>query len=186
MNGKGRLFLIVGNSASGKDSLLREVLRQWPASARPIRVPRRYITRPAHDSEPFIPVTPEAFEDLKQRNQFFLTWHAYGADYGLPDTVRDWLAQGHAVIANVSREVIPAVRKKIPDARVIFVTVPFPIAQQRLKSRNREPEGDPVFQQRLMRAKENQTPPGVDFVVDNSAPLEVAAEKLRTYLLSFK
>jgi ribose 1,5-bisphosphokinase PhnN len=54
MQKNGQLFLIVGNSGSGKDTLLKEVLRQWPASAKPIRTPQRYITRPAHASEPFI------------------------------------------------------------------------------------------------------------------------------------
>ena len=54
MGYSGQLFLIVGNSGSGKDSLLQEVLQRWPASAKPIRIAQRYITRPAHKSEPFI------------------------------------------------------------------------------------------------------------------------------------
>ena len=51
MNHTGRLFLIAGNSGSGKDTLLTEVLARWPASVNPIRIPQCYITRPAHDSD---------------------------------------------------------------------------------------------------------------------------------------
>ena len=98
----GQLFLIVGNSGSGKDTLLKEVLRQWPGSARPIRIPQRYITRPTHASEPFISVTSDEFEDLKHAGKFWLTWHVYNTAYGIPVTIFDGLKQGDSVIVNVS------------------------------------------------------------------------------------
>ena len=68
----GRLFLIVGNSGSGKDSLLAEVLTRWPISEKPIRIPQRYITRPAHDSEQYISVTTREFGDLNRLREPFL------------------------------------------------------------------------------------------------------------------
>lgn len=182
---KGQLFLIVGNSGSGKDTLLKQVLRQWPASAKPIRIPQRYITRPPHDSEPFFSLTPEEFEDLKQRNFFCLTWHVYGTYYGIPISILDWLKQGQHVIVNVSREIISHARKKIPDLKIIFIKVPLEVTLQRMRSRSREPENDPAFNQRLQRAKENQILKGADFIVDNSGRLETAAESLLEYLISF-
>ena len=186
MQDYGQLFLIVGNSGSGKDTLLREVLRQWPGSAGPIRIPHRCITRPTHDSEPFISVTSENFDELNQQGKFCLTWHVYDTDYGVPATIFNWLDQGVSVIVNVSRNIIPQARQLIPDLKVIFVSVPLDITLQRIKSRNRESEGGPGFQQRLARAKENQTLADADFVVDNSVPLEEAAEELLNYMLSFK
>jgi ribose 1,5-bisphosphokinase len=182
---KGQLFLIVGNSGSGKDTLLKEVLRQWPGYARPIRIPQRYITRPAHDSEPFISVTSDEFRDLKQKGKICLTWHIYDTDYGVPVTVIDWLQKGDFVIVNVSRKIIPQARQLIPDLKVIFVSVPLEITLQRIKARSRESVDDPGFQQRLARARENQTLAGADFAVDNSVPLELAAEELLKYMLSF-
>lgn len=181
---KGQLFLIVGNSGSGKDSLLKEVLKRWPASARPLRIPQRYITRPAHGSEPFISVTPEEFADLNRRGKFCLTWHVYDTDYGVPKMIFNWLDQGVSVIVNVSRKIIPQARQLIPDLKVIFVSVPLDVTLQRIIDRNRESEDGPGFQQRLARARENQALADADFVVDNSVPLEEAAEKLAGYLLS--
>ena len=185
MKDKGQLFLIVGNSGSGKDSLLREVLARWPLSAKPIRVPQRYITRAAHDSEQYISVTPGEFENLKRKNSFWLTWHIYGTDYGVPVSVLRWLNHGQHVAVNVSRDIIPRARKIIPDLKVIFVSVPLGITLKRIRSRRREAEDDPSFQQRLRRAKENQTLDGADFIVDNSGMLNRSAEKLLEYLLSF-
>ena len=122
MEYRGQLFLIVGNSGSGKDSLLKDVLKRWPASARPIRIPQRYITRPAHGSEPFISVTSEDFDELNQRGKFCLTWHVYDTDYGVPVTILNWLDQRVSVIVNVSREIIPQARQLIPNLKVIFVS----------------------------------------------------------------
>ena len=100
-------------------------------------------------------------------------------------TIFNWLAQGVSVIVNVSRKIIPQARQLIPDLKVIFVSVPLDVTLQRIKARNRESEDGPGFQQRLARAKENQTLTDADFVVDNSVPLEEAAEKLLGYMLSF-
>jgi len=186
MLNSGRLFLIVGNSGSGKDSLLQEVLRRWPASAKPMRLVQRYITRPAHKSEPFISVTSEAFENLKQRGKFCLTWHVYDTDYGVPVEMIKWLQQGDAVIVNVSRKIIPQARRRLPDLKVIFVSVPLEVTLQRIKARNRESEHDPGFQQRLARAMENQTLSSADFLVDNSASLQTAAARLLSYMLAFR
>jgi len=185
MKHTGRLFLIVGNSGSGKDSLLTEVLARWPASVKPIRIPQRYITRPAHDSEQSISVTAREFWDLKRKNKFWLTWHVYNTDYGIPTIILDWLRRSQDVAVNVSREVIPRASRIIPDLKVIFVSVPLEITLQRMRSRRREAENEQSFQQRLQRAKENQTLEGADVIIDNSVSLDVAAKKLLSYLLTF-
>ncbi len=185
MDYSGQLFLIVGNSGSGKDSLLNEVLKRWPASAGQLRIPQRYITRPAHKSEPFISVTSQDFEDLKQQGKFCLSWQVYDTCYGVPLTIINWMQQGDAVIVNVSRAIIPQARQMIPGLKVIFVSVPLETTLQRIKSRNRESLNDPGFMQRLARAQENQTLADADFVVDNSESLETAADELLKYMLSF-
>ena len=181
----GQLFLIVGNSGSGKDALLNEVLKRWPTSARPLRIPQRYITRPAHISEPIASVTSEEFAILKQQGEFCLTWHVYDADYGVPAAVLDWLKEGSAVIVNVSREIILQARRLVKNLNVIFVAVPLETSLRRISARKRESEDDPGFKQRIARAEANQTLAEADFVVDNSVPLDEAAEKLINYMLSF-
>jgi len=185
MKDKGQLFLIAGNAGAGKDTLLTEIRGRWPSSVQPIRIPRRYITRPMHDSEQYISVTTSEFEDLKRKNSFWLTWHVYGKDYGVPSIVSKWLNSRQHVAVNVSREIIPRARRMVPCLKVVFVSTPLESTLERIRSRRREAENDPSFQQRLRRAKENQTLEGADFIVDNSGPLDRSAEKLLEYLLSF-
>ena len=182
---RGRLFLIVGNSGSGKDSLLAEVLTQWPAAARPLIVPRRYITRAPHDSEPYISVTGEQFERLRHTNTFCLSWQAYQIHYGIPGADLAWLNRGRHVAVNVSRTTISRARRFEPDLKVVFVKVPLELTRQRLKSRLRESENTPSFRRRLQRARENQILRDADLIVDNSASLGAGAKKLRDYILSF-
>ena len=182
---KGELFLLIGNSGSGKDSILNEVLSSWPQNFTPIKVPQRYITRPSHETEPFFSVTPEEFKKMKNNNEFSLTWHIYDLDYGVPKIVENWLSDGKIVIINVSRNIIPQARKKFPDLKVIFVKVPFEITLARVKSRGREAENDEVFKERVKRAKQNQNFPGADIIIDNSGELQIAVKNFRNYLLSF-
>ena len=165
--------------------MLTEVQAQWPISVKPIRIPQRYVTRPAHNSEQYISVSPAEFEDLKRKNKFWLTWHVYDTDYGIPAIILDWLSAKQHVVINVSREIIPLARSTIRNLKVIFVSVPLELTLQRMRSRRREAENEQSFQQRLHRAKENQTLKGADFIVENSGALDVSAKKLRDYLLSF-
>ena len=182
---KGALFLLIGNSGSGKDSILNEVLSSWPQNSIPIKVPQRYITRPSHKTEPFISVTPEEFKKMKNNNKFSLTWHIYDLDYGVPKIVENWLSDGIMVVINVSRTIIPQARLKFPDLKVIFVKVPFEITLARIKSRGREAENDEMFKVRVKRAEQNQNFPDADIIIDNSGDLQIAVNNFRKYLLSF-
>ncbi len=181
---KKMLFFLVGNSGSGKDSLINGVIQSWPDHLPSIRIPRRYITRPPHETEPFHAVSKDKFLQLQKEGKFCLSWHIYGLDYGIPIEILDWVDQGHLVVINVSRSIIKQARLQYPFLKVIFVRVPFAITLERIKNRGRESEDDPVFRDRVERAKKNQDLPDADFVVENDGPLEIGTKKLRDYLIS--
>jgi ribose 1,5-bisphosphokinase len=185
MRKSGLIFLIVGNSGSGKDSLIKSVMEKWPKDRPPIKIPQRYITRPPHETEPFISVSVEEFQKIKKANKFLFDWFIYDIYYGVPREVLDWVNQGHHVLINVSRNIIPQARQQVKNLKVIFVYVPFDVTQARVKSRAREKEDDPQFKERVERAKTMQDMPDADFIVDNSGALEIGAQKLLDYLLKF-
>jgi ribose 1,5-bisphosphokinase len=180
---KGCLFLLVGNSGSGKDALIDEVRRGWPPGISPLLVPRRYITRPAHLSEPYHAVTPNRFDDMDRRGCFCLTWHSYGLNYGLPVKIQTCLARGWPVLANVSRQTIDRARREFSRLKVVFVHVPLAVTLERMHRRGREDCLDDVFKQRRLRAEQNQLLEGVDLTLDNSGPIHVAAGRLRDFIL---
>ena len=178
-----KLFLIVGNSGSGKDSLIQAVKNKFSIQNKEIKVPIRVITRPASpDTEDFESISEEAFNKLKIKGEFALDWHIYGLYYGVRKNIELWISQGHPVLINVSRNILIDAKQKYPDLKIIFVKVPFEITANRIKERGREdPES---MKKRLERARSNQNLPYADFVVDNSGDLEEAAEKMLKYIIS--
>src|ERR1700710_2610294 len=96
------LVLVVGPSGAGKDTLLG-IARAALAHNPKIRFVRRVITRPddagGEDHEAISETDSAA-------RSFALQWQAHDLHYGIPADITDDLAQGHAVVANVSRGVI--------------------------------------------------------------------------------
>lgn len=170
---RGRLFLVVGPSGAGKDSLLDIARRRLePTSA--VLFPRRVITRladaggEAHDA-----VDVPTFKRMQDDGAFALSWAAHGLQYGIPVAVDAHLASGGDVVVNVSRTVIDEARRRYPGLIVLSVTARDDVILSRLRARGRESEGDIVA--RIARARLLPTGgPGV-VEIDNSADIETAA-----------
>lgn len=179
----GVFFLIVGNSGSGKDTLIRWVAERWPADLPPLLIPRRYITRPTSlETEDFISVSSDEFEKMVEAGAFSLQWVSYDHYFGLTKEIEDHLAQGYPVMANVSRDIILEARQKFPNLKIIFLSVPFEILQQRIISRGREDDAE--IKLRLERARENQDFPSADFELENAGEIEEGGQKLLEILTS--
>jgi len=177
----GVLFLIVGNSGSGKDSIISGVMKRYPSNLKQLHAPKRYITRPSSKYEANISITPEKFREMEMNGKFALNWNIYELDYGIPIEIENFLEKGDPVIINVSRTVVKKAREKYKNIRVIFVEVPFEITLQRIKDRKRE--SAKLLNARIERARKNQEFPEADFTIDNSGNLEDAIDQFLTYLI---
>ena len=180
-NYPGTLFLVVGNSGSGKDSLIYGLSDKYPSNMKHLYIVRRYITRPPSETELNYSVTVDEFKNLENQKKFTLKWHIYGLDYGVPIEIDKWLREGHPVIVNVSRTIVKEAKDKYINIKTIFVEVPFEITLQRIKERGRE-NGD-LLDERIERARKSQKYPEADFIVDNSGKLEDAINQLLNYLI---
>lgn len=178
----GALILLVGNSGSGKDSLINWVLSHWSPEKPPPIIPTRFITRPpSPETEDYKSVTLEHFQNLSKAGAFLLQWESYGILYGVPREIEDELARGKSVLVNVSRQIVESTKKNLPHVYVIFIRVPFHITAERIRARGRE-QGTSITE-RLERARLNQEFPTADYVVDNSGDLDAAGQQLLTILL---
>ncbi|MFX0003958.1 MAG: hypothetical protein ACFFAA_04220 [Promethearchaeota archaeon] len=177
----GTLFLVVGNSGSGKDSIISGVVEKYPSNLKKIYAPKRYITRPPSKFEENISVSNEDFKEMEKEEKFAVSWHIYDLDYGISKEIEDYLKLGHPVIVNVSRTVINEAREKYENVRVVFIEVPFEITYQRIKDRKRECED--LLKERIERARMNPKFPDADFIVDNSGDLDDAINLFLTYIL---
>ncbi|MHA1486990.1 MAG: phosphonate metabolism protein/1,5-bisphosphokinase (PRPP-forming) PhnN [Promethearchaeota archaeon] len=180
-NFPGKLVLVVGNSGSGKDSIMKGVKERYPSDLMSLYLTQRYITRPYSDTEDNIAVTPEDFKIMSLQGEFVLEWHIYGLDYGVPIEIDEWLKKGHPVLVNVSRSIIKKARKIYQNIVVAFIDVPFEITLKRIKERARE--SGIRLEERILRARQNQDIPDADFIVDNSGDLEDAINEFLSNLI---
>jgi phosphonate metabolism protein PhnN/1,5-bisphosphokinase (PRPP-forming) len=173
--GTGILWLIVGPSGVGKDSLIdgaRAALADDPRFV----FPRREITRPGTaGGEDHIPITMADFKARRAVGAYALCWTANGHGYGVPRAIDDALARGRNVIVNGSRGALDDARSRYPDLRVVAVTVPPEVLRARLEARGRESAAE--IEARLARATALQVEGGdvIHFSNDRALAESVAA-----------
>jgi phosphonate metabolism protein PhnN/1,5-bisphosphokinase (PRPP-forming) len=177
-----KVFLIIGNSGAGKDTIIDEVLRRFPPHYKKLQVPKRVITRQSSDTEKFEPVDTETFYKLRESGEFILEWESYEHFYGIRREVQDWLDAGHPVLLNISRNVVQTAREKFPDVRVIFIRVPLDVTADRIIERGRESYKEVL--NRVVRAQEHQDYEGADLIVDNVGNPEETSQKVLDYLVA--
>ena len=167
---RGTLFLIVGPSGSGKDTLIAGVRKTLAGTH---LFPRRAITRPCEaGGEDHTPVTPEEFHQRERAGQFALSWRAHGLAYGIPAEISTELAHGKHVVINVSRGIVEEARANFGPVRVVEVTASPQILAARLAARGRE--GDADVAARLAR----QQPAYADVVVVNDGTIDAGVRAL--------
>lgn len=138
MTRPGVLFLVVGPSGVGKDSLI-DGARRFLDQDISFWFPTRYITRPADaGGEVHQAMTSEEYDRLTLDGAFMLSWRAHGHGYGIPIAAKEALARGRSVIANASRQVIDEARRQWSPVRVMLITAPRDVLRERLTRRGRE------------------------------------------------
>jgi ribose 1,5-bisphosphokinase len=174
MTGRGMLFLVVGPSGVGKDSIIAGAAERL-RDDKQIVFARRLITRPAEaGGEDHLAVSPAEFAEWRDTGRLMLHWRAHGLDYGLPQALSADLASGRSVVANVSRMVVAEARLRFVRVGVIAISAPAETLAARLASRGRETVAD--IDGRLQRAAA-VSPGEPDFVIDNDGPLDKAVNR---------
>ena len=131
----GRLFVIVGPSGVGKDTLLAGAAAADPT----LHWARRVITRPnVAGGEPFEGVTQTVFDHRLAAGEFALHWHAHGLSYGVPKAEFALMRQGKTALVNGSRAALGAAVLAFPDLTVIRISAPSSVLADRLAQRGRE------------------------------------------------
>jgi phosphonate metabolism protein PhnN/1,5-bisphosphokinase (PRPP-forming) len=167
-----QLYLVVGPSGAGKDTLLSGAIAADPR----LHWARRVITRPeTAGGEPFEGVTEAEFAVRLQRGDFALHWDAHGLRYGVPFAE---LPQGRDALLNGSRAAIPRALAAFPGLKVIHITAPAPVLADRLAARGRETRVE--IEARLSRA-DLSLPDGLPVIeISNDAtPAEGVARLLQ-------
>ena len=170
--GPGKLMLVVGPSGAGKDTLLG-LAQAACADDASIVFARRVVTREASSAEDNEQISLDAFRAARAEGAFAVHWEAHGHGYGLPRGIVDDIRSGRTVVANVSRTVIPALRRAYANVVVVSITAPADVLAERLAMRSRRSDGN--IAQRLARTVEDAEP---DATIVNVSSAEYHARQL--------
>jgi ribose 1,5-bisphosphokinase len=172
--GPGRLVLVVGPSGAGKDTLIG-LVQAACAGDDSVAFPRRVVTREPSSFEDNEQISLDAFQQAQAQGEFAMHWEAHGHSYALRREIDNDIRAGRAVVANVSRTVIEAMRRAYADVMVVSITAPREILGQRLAARGRGSDGSIV--DRLGRAVDAAAAPP-DVTVMNVGSAESHAREL--------
>lgn len=167
---RGTLFLIVGPSGAGKDTLIASA--RVHLEDRGYLFPRRVITRNAEGdaAEDHIAASPEQFDADERAGRFALSWRTHATAYAIPATIAAGLTRGQHVVVNVSRTVVAVARAKFAPTRVILVTAAPEVLRHRLIERGRQSDD---VDTRATRS----VPVAADATIVNEADLESAIDE---------
>ena len=173
--GLGRLILVVGPSGAGKDTLIAGA-RAACVDDVSIVFPRRVITRAATAAEQHDTMSDEAFRQAAALGRFALWWEAHGLCYGIPAAIDADIRARRTIVCNVSRTITAAARQRYVSVTVVHVTAPLDVLQTRLRTRERDSDGD--LDARMARSAVAEHGLEVDMVIENVGPPDLGIRRL--------
>lgn len=174
----GKLFVISGPSGVGKDTLVREIIKDGN-----IHLSVSATTRDKRigeiDGEDYYFLTKEEFEN-KIKQEDFLEYAIYNnCYYGTPKSkIQEYLDKGIDVILVIDVQGALQIKEKINDSVLIFILPPsLEELERRLRERNLD--SNEVIQNRLAIAvKEIEISKKYDYVITNNK-LNKVVDKLK-------
>ena len=177
--GKGKLFIISGASGVGKSTVLSRVI----AAREDLRFSVSATTRAPRpgevDGESYYFVSKEKFEDMIAHNEFVEYDAHMNNYYGTPEAQLNEKLETGSVILDIEPNGAFAVRRRRPDATLIFISAPsMEELMRRLTSRgDTSPEQVKVRQERARWEMDQSV--HYDYIVVNDQVETCAAEILK-------
>ena len=175
--GTGKIFVMSAPSGGGKTTLDAEVLAQNPNLARSVSMTTR-SPRPGEKSgDDYVFVSEPEFEKVRKQDGFLESATVFGRHYGTPKKfVEDQLRKGKDVLLVIDVQGAMAVKKKRPDAVLIFVNPPSMKELER-RLRERKTDSEDAIQLRLKVARDEMAKSKeYDYRVTNDDLKKAAAE----------
>jgi guanylate kinase len=137
---RGRLVVLSGPSAVGKDTVLGRVVELLPELRRSVSHTSRAARSGEVDGREYNFVSRDQFEAMRVAGEFLETATVHGNRYGTAAAeVESLLAMGHDVVLKIDVQGAAQVRRIRPDALFIFLAPPSrDELVQRLRQRETE------------------------------------------------
>lgn len=143
MGKKGKLFVVSAPSGSGKTTLCRELIRSLRGKrklVRSISVTTRRRRGKEREGRDYFFVSPEEFIKRRTKHEFLEWARVLNNYYGTPrDFIEKHTRRGDDVLLNIDVQGAMKIKRKKPDAVLIFILPPsFKVLEGRLRRRSTE------------------------------------------------
>ena len=154
MDQQGILAVVSGVSGAGKGTLMKELLKRYDNYALSVSATTRQPREGEKDGEDYFFVSREYFQQMIEDGRLVEYAQYVNHYYGTPrDYVEKKMAEGKDVILEIEIQGALKVKKRFPDALLIFVTPPS-AGELRRRLVGRGTETIEVINARLRRAAE--------------------------------
>ena len=151
---RGLLIVVSAGSGAGKSTLCRQLLRRRKNIAFSISATTRQPRPGEKEGRDYFFVTEAAFQAMRRRGDLAEWAHVHGETcYGTPRAdLEKRLSAGQDVLLDIDVQGALQVKRKYPEAILIFITTPtFAELERRLRARSSETEAQ--IRQRLADAR---------------------------------
>jgi guanylate kinase len=182
VNNKANLFVFSAPSGSGKTTIVREILKQYPEFAFSVSYTTRKRRSVEKEGVDYYFISEKEFESKIKSNEFVEWEKFYDYYYGtLKKNVDDNIMNGISTVFEVDVKGAVSIKKVYPFATLIFIAPPsIEELKERLVKRNTESNED--LQKRIERAEmELSFKEQFDYVVTN-INLEQAKNEVKTII----
>ena len=181
---RGVLVVVSGFSGAGKGTIMKSLMAKYDNYALSVSATTRNPMPVDEDGREYFFRTSEDFEELI-RHDHLIEYAQYVENYyGTPKAyVEEQLSQGRDVILEIEIQGARKIKKKFPEAVLVFVTAPsMEVLRERLVGRGTETAE--VIHQRLARAaQEAEGVDEYDYVLVNDQ-LDEAVDRLHGIIQS--
>lgn len=139
---RGNLFVISGPSGAGKGTLVSRIMERVPDAWLSISVTTRDPREGEVDGVHYLFYDDARFDELAAQDGFLEWAQVHDHKYGTPaQLVREHLEAGCQVILEIDVQGAFQVRKRVPEAHLVFIEPPsLEELERRLRSRGTEDE----------------------------------------------
>lgn len=148
MNKTGRVFVVAGPSGAGKDTLIREVMRDLEVHLS-VSVTTRGPRPGEVDGRDYRFVSDDEFDRLVAGGEFLEWKEVYGKRYGtLASEVEGQTASGRDVVLEIDVKGALEVKSRLESAKLIFIMPPS-MGELETRLRGREADGEGEIKTRM-------------------------------------